>query len=63
MDVCVLQAVQPSTGDVVLDCFSDGTARSELEVRVLKVDPVEILVPIGLSDDTHRLLQTIAKAR
>ncbi|XP_046871390.1 DNA mismatch repair protein Msh3 isoform X2 [Hypomesus transpacificus] len=57
-----LVAVQPSTGDVVLDCFSDGTARSELEVRVLKVDPVEILVPIGLSDDTHRLLQTIAKA-
>ncbi|XP_062307344.1 DNA mismatch repair protein Msh3 isoform X2 [Osmerus eperlanus] len=57
-----LVAVQPSTGDVLLDCFSDGTARSELEVRVLKVDPVEILVPIGLSDDTHRLLQTIAKA-
>ncbi|XP_056134505.1 DNA mismatch repair protein Msh3 [Lampris incognitus] len=57
-----LVAVQPSTGDVLLDCFSDGQFRSELEGRVLKVNPVEILVPSDLSDTTHRLLQSITNA-
>ncbi|XP_068422970.1 DNA mismatch repair protein Msh3 [Clinocottus analis] len=57
-----LVAVQPSTGDVLLDCFPDGPSRSELEGRVLKVNPVEILVPSDLSEPTHRLLQSIANA-
>uniref|UniRef100_UPI003AAEA396 DNA mismatch repair protein Msh3 n=1 Tax=Centroberyx gerrardi TaxID=166262 RepID=UPI003AAEA396 len=54
-----LVAVQPSTGDVLFDCFPDGQSRSELEGRILKVNPVEILVPSDLSDHTHRLLQSI----
>ena len=58
-----LQAVQPSTGDVLLDCFSDSLSRSELESRVLKINPVEILVPSDLSEQTHKLLQSIANAR
>ncbi|XP_074495491.1 DNA mismatch repair protein Msh3 isoform X2 [Sebastes fasciatus] len=57
-----LVAVQPSTGDVLLDCFTDGPSRSELEGRVLKINPVEILVPSNLSEQTHRLLQSIANA-
>ncbi|XP_071339367.1 DNA mismatch repair protein Msh3 isoform X2 [Trachinotus anak] len=57
-----LVAVQPSTGDVLLDCFPDGESRSELEARVLKINPVEILVPSELSEPTHRLLQSIANA-
>ncbi|XP_054466759.1 DNA mismatch repair protein Msh3 isoform X3 [Anoplopoma fimbria] len=57
-----LVAVQPSTGDVLLDCFPDGQSRSELEGRVLKINPVEILVPSDLSEQTHRLLQSIANA-
>ncbi|XP_037634304.1 DNA mismatch repair protein Msh3 isoform X2 [Sebastes umbrosus] len=57
-----LVAVQPSTGDVLLDCFTDGPSRSELEGRVLKINPVEILVPSNLSEQSHRLLQSIANA-
>nr|XP_020503102.1 DNA mismatch repair protein Msh3 [Labrus bergylta] len=57
-----LVAVQPSTGDVLLDCFPDSQSRSELEARVLKISPVEILVPSDLSEQTHRLLQSIANA-
>ncbi|XP_031161222.1 DNA mismatch repair protein Msh3 isoform X2 [Sander lucioperca] len=57
-----LVAVQPSTGDVLLDCFPDGQSRSELESRVLQINPVEILVPSDLSEETHRLLQSIASA-
>ncbi|XP_036382705.1 DNA mismatch repair protein Msh3 [Megalops cyprinoides] len=57
-----LVAVQPSTGDVLLDCFKDGPSRSELETRVMRVQPVEILVPSDLSQTTERLLQSIASA-
>uniref|UniRef100_A0A672J4Y0 DNA mismatch repair protein MSH3 n=1 Tax=Salarias fasciatus TaxID=181472 RepID=A0A672J4Y0_SALFA len=56
-------AVQPSTGDVLLDCFPDGPSRSELESRVLKINPVEILVPTDLSEQTLRLLRSIADDR
>ena len=58
-----VQAVQPSTGDVLVDCFTDGPSRSELEGRILKVNPVEILVPSDLSEHTHRLLLSITNAR
>ncbi|XP_041756448.2 DNA mismatch repair protein Msh3 isoform X1 [Coregonus clupeaformis] len=57
-----LVAVQPSTGDVLLDSFVDDSTRCELEGRVLKVNPVEILVPSDLSDSSHRLLQSIVTA-
>ncbi|KAF7653579.1 hypothetical protein LDENG_00081240 [Lucifuga dentata] len=57
-----LVAVQPSTGDVLLDCFPDGQSRSELEGRILKINPVEILVPSDLSDQTHKLLHSISNA-
>ncbi|XP_036454840.1 DNA mismatch repair protein Msh3 [Colossoma macropomum] len=55
-----LVVVQPSTGDVMVDCFGDNASRSELEARVLKIQPVEILVPSNLSEPTERLLRTIA---
>ncbi|KAM4579523.1 DNA mismatch repair protein Msh3 isoform 2-T2 [Fundulus diaphanus] len=55
-------AVQPSTGDVFLDCFPDGPSRSELEGRVLKINPVEVLVPSDLSEQTSKLLLSIANA-
>ncbi|XP_041644145.1 DNA mismatch repair protein Msh3 isoform X2 [Cheilinus undulatus] len=57
-----LVAVQPSTGDIVLDCFPDGQSRSELEARVLKINPVEVLVPSDLSEQTHKLLLSISNA-
>uniref|UniRef100_A0A3P9P9U6 DNA mismatch repair protein MSH3 n=1 Tax=Poecilia reticulata TaxID=8081 RepID=A0A3P9P9U6_POERE len=55
-------AVQPSTGDVFLDCFPDGPSRSELESRILRINPVEVLVPSDLSDQTSKLLLSIANA-
>ncbi|XP_016898402.1 DNA mismatch repair protein Msh3 isoform X2 [Cynoglossus semilaevis] len=55
-----LVAVQPSTGDVLVDSFVDGHSRSELEARVLKINPVEILVPSNLSEETHRFLHSIS---
>ncbi|KAM6930900.1 DNA mismatch repair protein Msh3 [Xenentodon cancila] len=55
-------AVQPSTGEVFLDCFPDGPCRSELESRLLKINPVEILVPSDLSEQTQRLLTIITDA-
>uniref|UniRef100_A0A8C8A1C2 MutS homolog 3 (E. coli) n=1 Tax=Oryzias sinensis TaxID=183150 RepID=A0A8C8A1C2_9TELE len=57
-----LVAVQPSTGDVFLDCFPDGSSRSELESRILKINPVEILVPSDLSEETCRLLLSVTNA-
>ncbi|XP_061527989.1 DNA mismatch repair protein Msh3 isoform X2 [Phycodurus eques] len=57
-----LVAVQPSTGEVQLDSFPDGQSRSELESRVLKINPVEILVPSDLSAQTQKLLQSITNA-
>uniref|UniRef100_A0A3B3ZH75 DNA mismatch repair protein MSH3 n=1 Tax=Periophthalmus magnuspinnatus TaxID=409849 RepID=A0A3B3ZH75_9GOBI len=57
-----LVAVQPSTGDVFLDCFSDSSSRSELEARVLKINPVEILVSSDLSELTHKLLHSVTTA-
>ncbi|KAM9446339.1 DNA mismatch repair protein Msh3 [Clarias gariepinus] len=57
-----LVVVQPSIGDVMVDCFKDNASRSELEARVLRIQPVEILVPSNLSETTERLLHTIALA-
>nr|XP_023679827.1 DNA mismatch repair protein Msh3 isoform X1 [Paramormyrops kingsleyae] len=57
-----LVAVQPCTGDVMLDCFSDGPSRAELETRVMRVQPVEVLVPTDVSEETERLLRGIASA-
>ncbi|XP_062873716.1 DNA mismatch repair protein Msh3 isoform X2 [Trichomycterus rosablanca] len=55
-----LVVVQPSVGDVMVDCFKDNISHSELEARVLRIQPVEILVPFNLSETTERLLHTIA---
>ncbi|TSM85999.1 DNA mismatch repair protein Msh3 [Bagarius yarrelli] len=57
-----LVVVQPSIGDVMVDCFKDNASRSELEARVLRIQPVEILIPSNLSETTERLLRTIALA-
>ncbi|KAK2845677.1 hypothetical protein Q7C36_010531 [Tachysurus vachellii] len=57
-----LVVVQPSIGDVMVDCFKDNASRSELEARVLRIQPVEILVPSNLSETTEHLLRTIVLA-
>ncbi|XP_077378890.1 DNA mismatch repair protein Msh3 isoform X2 [Festucalex cinctus] len=57
-----LVAVQASTGEVQLDSFPDSQSRSELESRLLMINPVEILVPSDLSVQTQKLLQSITNA-
>ncbi|XP_051546592.1 DNA mismatch repair protein Msh3-like isoform X1 [Myxocyprinus asiaticus] len=52
--------VQPSIGDIMVDCFKDNMSHSELESRVLRIQPVEILVSSDLSETTERLLRNIA---
>uniref|UniRef100_UPI00398ECC4E DNA mismatch repair protein Msh3 n=1 Tax=Pristiophorus japonicus TaxID=55135 RepID=UPI00398ECC4E len=54
-----LVAVQPNTGDVVFDCFHDCKSRSELESRILCLQPVEILLPAELSENTEKFLASI----
>ncbi|XP_075397341.1 DNA mismatch repair protein Msh3 [Tenrec ecaudatus] len=48
--------VQPATGEVVFDSFQDSASRSELETRILCLQPVELLLPSDLSVHTEALI-------
>ncbi|XP_042637261.1 DNA mismatch repair protein Msh3 [Orycteropus afer afer] len=48
--------VQPATGEVVFDSFHDSASRSELETRILCLQPVELLLPSDLSAQTEALI-------
>ncbi|KAI8369324.1 muts domain V-domain-containing protein [Radiomyces spectabilis] len=50
-------AVQTATGDVMYDSFDDGYMRSELETRILHIEPSEILISTSLSKPTEKLIQ------
>ncbi|CAC5363938.1 MSH3 [Mytilus coruscus] len=52
-------AVQPSTGDIIYDCFNDDDTRSELETRITHVQPAEILIPCNLSSKTEKMIKGI----
>ncbi|XP_053331293.1 DNA mismatch repair protein Msh3 [Spea bombifrons] len=54
-----LVAVQPSTGEVIVDSFYDSKSRSELETRILRLQPVEIILPSEISDSTASLIKSI----
>ncbi|KAI8325816.1 hypothetical protein GQ54DRAFT_282541 [Martensiomyces pterosporus] len=53
-----IMAVQISTGEVIYDCFEDGYLRSELETRLMHLQPGEILIPPNLSGETLKVLST-----
>lgn len=57
------QGVQPATGAVVFDSFQDSGARSELETRMLCLQPVELLLPSHLSEQTESLIHRVTAAR
>lgn len=62
--VCLyFQGVQPSTGEVVFDSFQDCASRSELETRLAALQPVELLLPSRLSEQTERLLRRATAGR
>ncbi|XP_069818946.1 DNA mismatch repair protein Msh3 isoform X2 [Dendropsophus ebraccatus] len=54
-----LMAVQPSTGEVMNDSFPDSKSRSELETRILRLQPAEILLPSEISEGTEKLINSI----
>ncbi|NXQ10689.1 MSH3 protein, partial [Peucedramus taeniatus] len=54
-----IMAIQPTTGEVIFDSFRDGASRSELESRVLRLQPVEIILPSRLSDQSEKLIHSI----
>ncbi|XP_066129780.1 DNA mismatch repair protein Msh3 isoform X2 [Saccopteryx bilineata] len=55
--------VQPATGEVVFDGFQDSAARAELETRLLSLQPVELLLPSCLSEQTEALVHRATTAR
>ena len=61
--VYVIQAVQPSTGDIIHDCFEDNSSRSELETRLAHIQPVEILLSQNVSEATMRLVTGLQAIR
>lgn len=58
-------AVKLSTGDVVYDTFLDTFMRSELETRLLHIEPSEILIPSNknISQPTEKLLNHLSGQR
>ena len=58
-----IQAVQPSTGDIIYDCFYDNETRSELETRITHIQPSEILVPNSLTAKTEQMIKGIIDIR
>lgn len=55
--------VQPATGEVVFDSFQDSASRSELETRILRLQPVELLLPSQLSEQTETLIHKATAVR
>eukprot|EP01137_Pigoraptor_chileana_P029742 Opistho-2@15310 len=53
-------AVRPATGDIVYDEFDDEVSRSELETRLVHLQPSEMLLPASLSPRTERLVANMA---
>ncbi|XP_074057848.1 DNA mismatch repair protein Msh3 isoform X4 [Macrotis lagotis] len=51
--------VQPATGEVIFDSFQDSVSRLELETRILRLQPVELLLPSEMSDHTERFIRSI----
>ncbi|KAG9488041.1 hypothetical protein GDO78_007702, partial [Eleutherodactylus coqui] len=61
-NIPIFQAVQPSTGEVIFDSFHDSKSRSELETRILRLQPAEILLPSEISAGTEKLINSITSA-
>ncbi|GAA5919780.1 hypothetical protein JCM1841_005854 [Sporobolomyces salmonicolor] len=53
-------AVMPSTGEVVYDEFEDGLMRSELETRMLHLQPSELLLQKDLTSASESMVKYLA---
>nr|XP_060617698.1 DNA mismatch repair protein Msh3 isoform X1 [Anolis sagrei ordinatus] len=56
-------AVQPTTGEVIFDSFRDSAARLELESLILRLQPVEIILPKDVSDQTEKIISAVTSLR
>ena len=56
-DTYFLQAVQPSTGDVIYDEFEDGLGFTELETHFEHISPEELLLPESVSESTNTFIK------
>ncbi|SCV69165.1 BQ2448_2185 [Microbotryum intermedium] len=54
-------AVKPSTGEVVYDEFVDGLMRSELETRLLHLQPSEVVLQPQLSKQTQSMINYLVR--
>lgn len=52
-------AVQPLTGDIVFDVFSDNTTRDELETRLLYLNPSEVIVINDKEQASHDIVKLL----
>lgn len=58
----VMAAVDCTTGDVVYDGFLDDILRSDLESRLVTIDPIEVVMPSSsLSKQTESILKVFAE--
>eukprot|EP00002_Diphylleia_rotans_P040997 TRINITY_DN9865_c0_g1_i1.p1 TRINITY_DN9865_c0_g1~~TRINITY_DN9865_c0_g1_i1.p1 ORF type:complete len:683 (-),score=117.11 TRINITY_DN9865_c0_g1_i1:438-2486(-) len=58
-----LVAVDISTGNIVFDEFTDDSLRSQLESRIIQIQPSEFLLPSsGLSSSTERLVDDLRES-
>ena len=55
--------MQPSTGDIIHDCFEDNSSQSELETRLAHIQPVEILMSQNVSEATEKLVTGLQAIR
>ncbi|XP_004841670.1 DNA mismatch repair protein Msh3 isoform X5 [Heterocephalus glaber] len=53
-------AVQPATGELLLDAFQDTALRLELETRLCSLQLAELLLPERLSESTEALVRRAA---
>uniref|UniRef100_A0A669Q3C8 DNA mismatch repair protein MSH3 n=1 Tax=Phasianus colchicus TaxID=9054 RepID=A0A669Q3C8_PHACC len=58
-----VMAIQPTTGEVVFDSFWDCASRLELESRLLRLQPVELILPSSLSDQSEKLINSVTSMR
>lgn len=51
-----IAAVDSASGEVLFDCFTDDVLRSDLESRLVAIEPVEVLIPKQLSSKATELV-------
>ncbi|KAI7903334.1 muts domain V-domain-containing protein [Cokeromyces recurvatus] len=51
-----LISIHPATGDIIYDAFEDTFMRTELETRLLHIEPSEIICPPVMSKATEKML-------